>query len=511
MRLGWIAAACVFALLAWHFAFVCDDAYISLRYARHLAAGEGLRFNVGENPPVEGYSNLLWVLLLAAFEALHLDGARAAIVVSALAGLLLLVRATLFAGRELALDALGLTLLTLLLATLPPFFVWATGGLETMPFALAVFLVFEFLAAREPSLARAAPAALAATWLRPDGLGWTLAAALAALALRAPAERRPALRVALRVLALALAAWLAQLGFRVLYHGDWLAETVRIKAGLSPGRVERGACYLASQLLEAPLFALAWLGALAVARRERAGLAAALMLSCAFVLAIGVGGDFMAFARFLVPAAAFALLGWGALGARCARSKRGRAAWLALSALALAASLASAFDRAPVPDAWRQALHFRFNEPRAKSEARQWAAMKSRAEEWLAVGRALALHARPGESIVLGAIGASAYPNELFVLDRFGLVTRAVADVPADPLAASPGHDKHVDAEFFFPARPTYLGAWLAPATAPPEAGLPADFAGTPAGRVARVERWPLPADGSFPAGFELRVLRASW
>ena len=40
-----------------------DDAYISYRYARNLAAGDGLTFNPGER--VEGYSNLLYVLLLA--------------------------------------------------------------------------------------------------------------------------------------------------------------------------------------------------------------------------------------------------------------------------------------------------------------------------------------------------------------------------------------------------------------------------------------------------------------
>ncbi|HEY7203031.1 MAG TPA: hypothetical protein VIA61_01970 [Methylomirabilota bacterium] len=42
-----------------------DDAYISFRYAANLAHGHGLVFNPGEW--VEGYSNLTWVLLTAAF------------------------------------------------------------------------------------------------------------------------------------------------------------------------------------------------------------------------------------------------------------------------------------------------------------------------------------------------------------------------------------------------------------------------------------------------------------
>lgn len=40
-----------------------DDAYISYQYAKNLAAGNGLVFNVGEN--VEGITNLLWTTIIA--------------------------------------------------------------------------------------------------------------------------------------------------------------------------------------------------------------------------------------------------------------------------------------------------------------------------------------------------------------------------------------------------------------------------------------------------------------
>ena len=53
--LGWIAA---FA------SGLTDDAFISFRYARNLLEGQGLVFNPGER--VEGYTNFLWVLELAA-------------------------------------------------------------------------------------------------------------------------------------------------------------------------------------------------------------------------------------------------------------------------------------------------------------------------------------------------------------------------------------------------------------------------------------------------------------
>ena len=45
--------------------FTIDDMYISLRYAKNWADGNGLLWNIGE-PPVEGYSNFLFVCFAAA-------------------------------------------------------------------------------------------------------------------------------------------------------------------------------------------------------------------------------------------------------------------------------------------------------------------------------------------------------------------------------------------------------------------------------------------------------------
>src|SRR5947207_13920041 len=47
------------------FDFVNDDAYISFVYARNLAEHGQLVFNLGDR--VEGYTNFLWTVLLAAF------------------------------------------------------------------------------------------------------------------------------------------------------------------------------------------------------------------------------------------------------------------------------------------------------------------------------------------------------------------------------------------------------------------------------------------------------------
>lgn len=45
-----------------------DDSFISFNYSNHLASGQGMTYNYGQN--VEGYSNFLWVLVLALLKKL---------------------------------------------------------------------------------------------------------------------------------------------------------------------------------------------------------------------------------------------------------------------------------------------------------------------------------------------------------------------------------------------------------------------------------------------------------
>jgi len=66
---GLVMAALV--LLAYRERWLVDDAFISFRYARNFARGLGLVFNPGER--VEGYTNFLWVLILAAGMRIGLD------------------------------------------------------------------------------------------------------------------------------------------------------------------------------------------------------------------------------------------------------------------------------------------------------------------------------------------------------------------------------------------------------------------------------------------------------
>lgn len=58
-----------------------DDAMVAMRYAKNLADGFGLRWNPGETP-VEGYTNLLWTLYMAAIHLLPIAISKTSLVVS---------------------------------------------------------------------------------------------------------------------------------------------------------------------------------------------------------------------------------------------------------------------------------------------------------------------------------------------------------------------------------------------------------------------------------------------
>src|SRR5262245_25291048 len=184
-----LAALLVHAL---SFRFAIDDAWISFRYARNLLSGHGLVFNPGE--PVEGYSNLLWVLLSALGLAAGLDPllwARVMGFAAAAATALLLpgVARRLWAGSEPGAteperrrqSVRGAEAAMWLAAASGPLACWSLAGLETAMFGLLMVLAWR--AALDRQALAAGVFSVLMTLTRPEGLGLGVAfTAWAALA-----------------------------------------------------------------------------------------------------------------------------------------------------------------------------------------------------------------------------------------------------------------------------------------------------------------------------------------
>ncbi|MCZ6598354.1 MAG: hypothetical protein O7B99_11995, partial [Planctomycetota bacterium] len=348
-------AAVPFALLAAHFSFVCDDAYIVFRYARNLAAGLGLRYNLGVEPPVEGYTQLGWVLWISLFERLGWDPVfwSRATSITCGAGLLLAIASV--ARRRFGPGLLPVMAATLFFAVLPWVSVWTTGGLETMAFTLATFGVFErLLGDPERSHPRQAVACgLLACLLRADGVWWVLAVLAAAFdetrrgRSRASSHATPLASpyAILGCAALVLSGFALLEAFRIGYHGDWLPNTARVKVGFSALALQRGAYYVLGSWLTVPAVLVLPLHALWLDLRRTVPLArpCLVVVASTWIYAVLVGGDFMAMGRLLVPSAPFlALLAAGVAGRLTANARPLRAALAGAALLVL--TVPASFD-----------------------------------------------------------------------------------------------------------------------------------------------------------------------
>ncbi|MFZ4580189.1 MAG: hypothetical protein ACOYOB_17530, partial [Myxococcota bacterium] len=118
-----------------------DDQMISMRYGRNLAEGLGLVWNRGEY--VEGYTNPLWTLVMAAVHALGASDAHAALWVKLInTGLELAVigLALQLARQWRGVSSAALLLLAVLLAVCSDLSYWAQNGFE-VPLLQFVFLL----------------------------------------------------------------------------------------------------------------------------------------------------------------------------------------------------------------------------------------------------------------------------------------------------------------------------------------------------------------------------------
>lgn len=458
-------SALILFLHGWqYFGYTSDDAYISYRYARNLADGVGLVWNPGEH--VEGYSNVLWTVLLAALDKLGAEPVRTgrwlgfALGVAAIGGTYALARTLLedAAGRVAGLVA------TLLLAASGPFALWAFAGLETSLFATLV-LGAVLLHIRED--AGDAPPISGAVWAfacmtRPDapllfGVSALYKVVRCAWRLRnsAPdAAWAPTLADEMRH----LAVWVT--GFAVLY-GPYFAwryltydylfpNAYYVKVGSGFDQYERGLYHFSAFAREhaAWLLALAPI-AIATASIRRAASAYVLALVLVwFGYIVYIGGDSLVRFRLFAPMLplTYALIAAsGAAIVQAARSGRapsggGRApprlaleaaGTLAVGALMLFTLQASGADGAIPLD-------------------------RTGVRDRVQIGRWLRDNA-PGTTIIaVIPAGAIPYESGLPAIDMLGINDEHIAHRDLDLGVFGAGHEKY-DSEYVLDRRPDII------------------------------------------------------
>jgi len=437
-----LAVLAAFALWrALALAWLCDDAFISIRYAANLADGLGLVYNAGER--VEGYTNFLWTAALAVAAAAGASPVTTATYagIACYAGLAWVLAAQ--SRRRGA--ATGLPLAAALVLISDDFHVWATGGLETM--------LFTWLATHGLLLTRGsdgcAPHARAAGWLlaalvatRPDGLLFAAAGCasywLPAAPLSAAERRRHAWATALPVLAVIAVG----VPVKLAYYGEILPTAFYSKSVLRP-YLSQGLVYLGLYLLKNWYLVAALVAGVVLrqriassladeARRDAIFFAGSAALFLAYI--VEVGGDFM-FARRILPAVPLLLL---ALERCLAGLAPPRLRWTLATALLVGAALPlPLYGEAPGD------VSGVFDERRSYPEEK----IAARRHQGAVVREALA--GVPVRAAFEGGMCVFGYYRGLpYLVEATGLTQYSLAKRPLGERGLV-GHEKAPDAEWF--------------------------------------------------------------
>lgn len=459
---SWIVVAALVLLCVWEFAspiVQADDAFISYRYALNLASGNGLVFNPGER--VEGFTNLLWTLLIAGGIRLGIAAPAMSQAMSVIFAAGSLVLTFLYTRRFLPQRFQWLAPLApaVLLAS-NSFACWMSTGLETPLFlflTVAALLSFDM---NRPYLT--AVCCTLAFLTRPEGgieaavlLGWQWLARISAQ----PLAWRRMVAASLPPLIFAVVLLLVTI-FRLVYFGDWVPNTFHAKVGQVPAVY--GEFYIWRFLNDGNLLLLpgATVAPLVVWRlRIPTIYALATVVYC-----WRVGGDVFAFGRFLLPCLPVLLA--GATAAPAWMMSRAKLAGLALAALPPATALASLYlpyliaPSIPYDAEFQKttAISFPKSVKRAQAEIHYFAFPdEKRVVDQLAdeIRRA-----KPDAKLIACiGIGKFAYYHmEFTILDMVGLVDRHVAQskrvIPQSFII--PGHSR-TDSDYVLSRKPDVI------------------------------------------------------
>lgn len=400
-----------------------DDAYISYRYAKNLAHGDGLVWNPGE-APVEGYTNFLLVVVEAPFIALGFDPLRVAQTygLASIAGIAVLLW-VLTRQRTSRAPDVAAALSVLVFLGMPFLAKHALIGLETVTFSfhllLAYWLLVAFIRAEADRERRhhaqrwfvaASAASFVAGLSRPEGFvvcGLMLALCILIHAWRARDENGSSI-TSRRLVGLATVAFvvptLAYHAWRYVYFGDLRPNSFHIKVAATGGGMFPG---LPDLIAFVTVPAVALLLLCSVLRRSWTYRDALLLPGILFPLFYARSQHIMAFDhRFFVPYVPFLVLSGTVSLAGALLSRGSGARWI--GSLVFAFVLAFAFVR-PSP-AYEFFVHGRRARPTRGEETH------------FMLGKLMATLPDRHDLLVVGPdAGAMSYFSEARWIDPIGL------------------------------------------------------------------------------------------
>lgn len=445
--------------------WLLDDAFISFRYARNLVDGYGLTFNPG-GERVEGYTNFLWVLLVAAALAL---GAEPVVTTQvATTGIAVATVLLLYAiSRDWWRGSAWALLPPVLLALNPAYLLYSTrgSGMETALVALLTLLALWLLgrAAQRATLAAGAAAGLACALLvmaRPDGALVPFAGGVLLLwyGLRATsaAARRASLYALAGLVGGFVLLYAPYFAWRYSYYGYLLPNTFYAKTGATGDQVWRGVRYAAGFFAAPPQLGVLLLAAVGVStlwqrpRSTAPGVPLALLglfVALTLLYVVAVGGDHFPQGRFFISAlpvlAVLAAVGTQRLAAvgdpvpggvaRRVATGLVLGVWLIAMLLYLPTTDSRTVDNNPI---WRE----------------HKVALKN-----MEYGYWLRANTPPDAVIATGIAGALPYYAERYVIDTLGLNDTHIAHLPVATMGQGIAGAEKTDLDYVLDQQPDYL------------------------------------------------------
>ncbi len=219
--------------VAWE--YTADDSFITFRYSKNLAEGNGLVWNPNSPNPVEGYTNFLWMLLMVIPHAVSISPVLFSKLIGMAALLACFVTAYVYGCRRIGGHWWGIAVLAPLVI-LPASYFHALAGLETALFALLLLVLF-IIGLESLTTGPSLPAkylwmtplvVLLAGMTRPEGL---LPGSVVLIALLISLNKAGRLRLARHTGALLVVPGLAYFLWRFIYFGWPLPNTFYVKFG----------------------------------------------------------------------------------------------------------------------------------------------------------------------------------------------------------------------------------------------------------------------------------------
>jgi arabinofuranosyltransferase len=330
VTLGFLSIVVLFILHAIFLAVPAEDSFISFRFAKNLAEGYILVWNIGELP-VEGFTNFLWVLICT---------------LGTIAGFNIILFAQFFGitasiftifyvykiSRQIGFDQSTALLPCLFLAVSGPFATWASSGMETNLFTFflvgsAYHSISFWKSGKNKSLSVSFLFCFLATLTRPEGFGIFLLLLFSHIIFYLKKEKPGRNKKPLIVGALVyLVPFIIYFTWRYTYFGFVLPLTFYAKTGGTLHQWFRGLKYLIyfslhfilpflplllylfwkkKEMLKIKKFSLSeWLG-LPLSNHSFSLMFCGVFCSAYILYIILVGGDYMAMYRFFVPVLPF--------------------------------------------------------------------------------------------------------------------------------------------------------------------------------------------------------------